>query len=55
LWSYLAVPSIACPMGATEADHLPLGLQTIGPEGQDGATLQATKIIADTVGSPFAP
>ena len=55
LWSYLAVPSIACPMGATEADNLPLGLQTIGPEGQDGATLQATKIIADIVGSPFAP
>jgi Asp-tRNA(Asn)/Glu-tRNA(Gln) amidotransferase A subunit family amidase len=54
LWSYLAVPSIACPMGATEADHLPLGLQTIGPEGQDGVTLQATKIIAEIVGSPFA-
>jgi Asp-tRNA(Asn)/Glu-tRNA(Gln) amidotransferase A subunit family amidase len=43
LWSYLAVPSIACPMGATEADNLPLGLQTIGPEGQDGATLQARR------------
>ncbi|GAA1236974.1 amidase [Pseudonocardia alaniniphila] len=55
LWSYLAVPSIACPMGATEADRLPLGLQTIGPEGQDGATMLATKIIADIVGSPFAP
>lgn len=55
LWSYLGVPSIACPMGATEADHLPLGLQTIGPEGRDGATLQATKIVAEIVGSPFAP
>jgi Asp-tRNA(Asn)/Glu-tRNA(Gln) amidotransferase A subunit family amidase len=55
LWSYLAVPSIACPMGATEVDCLPLGLQTIGPEGHDGATLQATKIIAEIVGSPFAP
>jgi Asp-tRNA(Asn)/Glu-tRNA(Gln) amidotransferase A subunit family amidase len=55
LWSYLGVPSIACPMGATEADHYPLGLQTIGPQGQDGATLLATKIVADIVGSPFAP
>jgi len=55
LRSYLAVPSIASPMGATAADNLPLGLQAIGPEGQDGVTLQATKIIAGIVGSPFAP
>jgi Asp-tRNA(Asn)/Glu-tRNA(Gln) amidotransferase A subunit family amidase len=49
------VPGIASPMGATEVDNLPLGLQTIGPEGQDGVTLQAVKIVAEIVGSPFAP
>jgi len=55
LWSYLGVPSIACPMGATHDARLPLGLQTIGPEGMDGATLRATAIVASIVGSPFSP
>jgi hypothetical protein len=42
-------------MEATEAGNLPLGLQTIGAEGRDGSTLQATKIIFEILGSPFAP
>jgi Asp-tRNA(Asn)/Glu-tRNA(Gln) amidotransferase A subunit family amidase len=55
LWTYLGTPSIACPMAATQDGQLPLGLQTIGPEGKDGAVLQATRIVAGIVGSPFSP
>ena len=38
-WSFLGVPAVTVPSGWS-AEGLPLGLQIVGPFGEDKATLQ---------------
>src|SRR5438067_1577071 len=49
--SYL--PATAAPIGLT-AEGLPVGLQIIGPEGEDPTTIEFARLLADEIGG-FTP
>jgi amidase len=57
LWSGLAslcyLPATAAPIGLTE-DGLPVGLQIIGPEGEDPTTIEFARLLAAEIGG-FVP
>ena len=49
--SYL--PATAAPIGLTE-EGLPVGLQIIGPEGEDPTTIEFARLLASEIGG-FVP
>ena len=49
--SYL--PATAAPIGST-AEGLPVGLQIIGPEGEDPTTIEFARLLAAEIGG-FTP
>jgi amidase len=50
--SYL--PATAAPIGLTPSD-LPVGLQIIGPEGEDPTTIEFARLMAEEIGGFVAP
>jgi amidase len=50
--SYL--PATAAPIGLTAAG-LPVGLQIIGPEGEDSTTIEFARLLAAEIGGFAAP
>ena len=58
LWAGLAslcyLPATAAPLGLT-ARGLPVGLQIIGPEGEDPTTIEFARLLADEIGGFVAP
>jgi amidase len=50
--SYL--PATAAPIGLTAAG-LPVGLQIIGPEGEDPTTIEFARLLANEIGGFVAP
>ena len=50
--SYL--PATAAPIGLT-AEGLPVGLQNIGPEGEDSTTIEFARLLAPEIGGFVAP
>ncbi|HTZ35349.1 MAG TPA: amidase [Stellaceae bacterium] len=57
-WAGLAslcyLPATAAPIGLT-ADGLPVGLQVIGPEGEDPTTIEFARLMAAEIGGFVAP
>ena len=50
--SYL--PATAAPIGLTD-DGLPVGLQIIGPEGEDTTTIEFARLLAAEIGGFVSP
>jgi Asp-tRNA(Asn)/Glu-tRNA(Gln) amidotransferase A subunit family amidase len=46
-WTYLGVPAVTLPL--LEADGMPMGVQLIGPRGDDGRLLRAARWLAKRV------
>jgi amidase len=57
-WAGLAslsyLPATAAPIGLTP-QGLPIGLQIIGPEGEDRTTIEFARLLADEIGGFVAP
>ncbi|HXO02541.1 MAG TPA: amidase [Stellaceae bacterium] len=58
IWAGLAalsyLPATAAPIGLTPRG-LPVGLQIIGPEGEDPTTIEFARLLADEIGGFVAP